>query len=269
MKILRFLFLLLVISCSFSYAQIFEVSKMKQVQEYLEDANEQTLVVFDIDMVLIQPENPAFQMHNITKYKHIARKSYLSLSKEKKEILLSLMATSCGSILVDSAGPLIINRLNEHRVPTMALTGTLTGSLSNIPNMEKFKIDRLHKLGIDFSITAPFPNEIIFKKLPKFRKNYPVYKDGILFINGPLCTKGEALVSFLKMTNFSPKKIVFVDDNKENVKKAEKALNKFDRSIEYRGLFFTGAKYSSSTSITEKQFEDAWKDLVKKAKKLD
>ena len=52
--------------CFFScQAQITQVKDMKDIYSYFDAADSKTLAIFDVDMVFVQPSDPAFQMANI------------------------------------------------------------------------------------------------------------------------------------------------------------------------------------------------------------
>ncbi len=269
MKIFKTLLFTLVSYSSLSFGQILEVTNMKDIRKHFDNATNDTLAVFDVDMVLIQPKDPAFQMANMKRYSPIAKKVSAQLPKGKKEVFLGLMTVSSDSILVDPAMPTFIKTLQDKKVSTMALTANLTGKFLHIPSMEKWRIECLKQLGINFSENAPFSKEIVFHDLPTFRGNHSVFMEGALFVNGSSCAKGDAFVVFLKKTGYSPKKIIFVDDREDNLKSLETALQEFNPAIEYTGLLFSGAKDYPSTVITEKEFETRWQDLAKQAEIID
>lgn len=79
--------------------------------------------------------------------------------------------------------------------------------------------------------------------------------DGVLFVNGTAVSKGDAFLSFLEKSGFSPSKVIFVDDREDNLKSLEAAIQKLDRSIEYQGFHYLGAQKYQSTPISEEDFE--------------
>lgn len=239
---------------------------MKGVSEHFEKADGNTLAIFDVDMVLVQPEDPAFQMANMKQYRQVAKKIMQELPAGTKDIFLNLMSLNSESLLIDTQAPALMRSLTERKTPAMALTSQLTGKLLHVESMEKFKIDRLNKLGIDFSLNAPYGEDIVFRDLPLFRGNYSLYTRGMLFVNGSICPKGEALIAFLKVIDFSPNKIIFVDDREENLKSVEASLQQYNPAIVYKGVLFTGANDYPSTAISQAEFEARWQALAHQAK---
>ena len=248
-----------------SHAQITQVSTMEEVFSYFTEADSNTLGVFDIDMVLVQTEDPAFQMANMTLHRQVAKKVMQELPSKKKEISLTLMTTKSESVLVDAKTPKYLEQLSESKIPTIALTANLTGSFPGIANLESWKVDRLSRLGIDFSTSAPYKKQIVFSHLPSFRGNYSLYVNGILFANGPEVSKGDVLVAFFEKTGFYPSKVIFIDDREENLISVEEALEKLGKSIQFQGLLYTGAKDYPSTVISEELFRSKWHEIVLEA----
>lgn len=267
---MKFFCAVLLSLCAFmskSPAEITSIRTMQEFVPYLEQADDRTLVVFDIDMVVVQPDEPAFQMANMKRHKAIAKKVSGTIPG-LQEVFINLMLVYSESVLIDEKTPGLIRGLAEKGVPTMALTANLTGSLVHVSKMEDLKIARLAGLGIDFAKGAPYAGEIIFTDLPSFRGNYCLYKSGIFFVNGSGKLKGEALVSFMKKTGFVPKKVLFIDDREDNVQILETALKAFNPEIQYQGVIFHGAGEYPSKIISEKEFEEKWQELADIAIKL-
>lgn len=248
------------------HAQIHQVKTMDQVSKHLQVADNNTLAIFDIDMVLTQPEDPAFQMKNMKLYRHVVKKIFHDLPPEKVEIFLTLMTLCSPSILVDVKTPQLLQDLGQRQIPSMALTANLTGKVHSVESMETWKIENLRGCGIDFSRSPIHDQTLIFKDLPSFRNNFVTFKEGILFTNGVLCSKGEALVAFLTKTGIHPETVVFVDDREENLKSVEEFLEQYDPDIDYVGLHYLGAQDYPSECISEKEFESRWIALAHLAK---
>jgi FMN phosphatase YigB (HAD superfamily) len=94
-------------------------------------------------------------------------------------------------------------------------------------------------------------------------------KNGVLFVNGTTVSKGDAFLSFLRKTGFSPDKIIFIDDREDNLISLEAAIQKLGRPVEYWGLHFLGAQKYLSTMISEDEFESRWQQLAVQARLLD
>lgn len=251
------------------HGEIAQVDDMKEVFDHFNNADSQTLAIFDIDMVLVQPSEPAFQMANIRRYGEISKRIMKEVPAEKQMLFLSLMTLSSNPVLIDDRIPEYLQGILQRGIPSMGLTANLTGSFGSIKNMEQWRINSLRCLGIDFSKTAPYPDSLIFNDLASYRGNYSTYLNGVFFVNGTCVAKGEALLAFLEKTNFMPNKIIFVDDREDNLKSMEAAIQKFGKPIEFRGLHFLGAQKYPSMVISEDEFQSRWRKLASEAKELD
>lgn len=263
-----FLSILMTLTTFASHAQITQVSDMKEVFEVLNAADSKTLAIFDIDMVIIQPGDPAFQMANMKRYSTISKRIMKQIPADKQMVFLSLMTISSDPVLIDEKTPQYLNQIIHRGIPAIALTANLTGKFGMIQKMEQWRVEGLQKLGIDFSRKAPCNTTLIFNELAAYRGNYSTYLNGILFVNGTTVSKGEAFLSFLKKCDFFPNKVIFIDDREENLKSLEAAIQKLDRPIEYQGIHYLGAQEYPSKMISEEEFETRWKTLASQAMEL-
>jgi hypothetical protein len=245
-------------------AQI-QVHTMDELESFFADADAKTLAIFDVDMVLVQPEDPVFQMQNMKRFSPIAKRIMGEIPTDKQMIFLALMTISSKTILIDKDMPKFFQKLRDRFIPTMALTANLTGKFLTIESMEKWRSATLRELGIDFSKICPCKEQFVFTELACFRNQYSTYIDGMLFVNGKNVTKGDALTAFLDKAKLSPSKIIFVDDREENLKSVEEAAYKL--GIEFRGIHYLGAQKYPSKPVTEEQFQSQWTSLAQAALK--
>ncbi len=255
-----------IVSC---HAVITQVNDMKDVFEHFNNADSKTLAIFDVDMVLVQPSDPAFQMANMKHFGAISKRILKEVPSEKQMMFLSLMTLSSDPILIDERTPQFLQQIIQRGIPAMALTANLTGQFATVPKMEQWRVDGLRQLGIDFSKTAPSQTPLVFDNLPSYRGNYSTYLDGVLFVNGTVVSKGDAFLSFIEKTDFYPDKVIFIDDREDNLKSLEAAIQKLAKPIEYHGLHYTGALKYPSKIISEDEFESRWQKLASQAKELN
>jgi len=247
---------------AFCHGEIKQVKDMDTLIELFKDADENTLAIFDVDMVLVQPSNPAFQMANIKRFGAIANSIMNDIPLEKKMIFFCLMTITSETILIDTKMPQFLKQLHSKKVPTMALTANLTGEFFDIKNMQQWRLESLQKLGIDFSRSSPSASSFVFHELASYRGNYSSYSNGVLFVNGIEVSKGEALLSFFDKAGYKPHKIIFVDDREENLINVEATLKKLEKPVHFQGLHFLGAQNYPSKLITEQEFESEWQKLA-------
>jgi hypothetical protein len=259
---------MLIFSC-YCNAQMTQVVDMEEILIHFNESKTMTWGIFDIDMVLVQPSEPAFQMPNMKRHSAVSKRIIEEIPQGKKELFLSLMSIGSEPILIDAKVPAFLKELSARGIFLMALTANLTGELASVKSMEDWRVQGLQHLGIDFSNTAPHKGAIAFPTLPLYRGNSPVYKEGILFANGTSCSKGEVLTAFIKKVGSHPQKIIFIDDREENLHSVETALYQLDPSIEYLGVHYLGAKQYPSPLVTEEEFIAKWKQLVQAALLLE
>ena len=251
------------------HAEIKQVNDMKEVFEYFIEADSKTLAIFDIDMVLVQPSDPAFQMANMKRFGAISKRIMKEVPTEKQMMFLSLMTISSAPVLIDDSTPQFLKKIIQKGIPAMALTANLTGSFGTIRNMEQWRVNSLRCLGIDFSESAPYKAPLMFDNLASYRGYYSNFLNGILFVNGTVVSKGDAFLSFIEKTKLSPERIIFIDDREDNLKSLEAAIQQLGKPIEYHGLHYIGAQKYPSKTISEEEFESRWQQLALQAKQLD
>lgn len=268
-KVYTFL-LVFVTSCIFSCGcATRELNDMQEIFHLIENqVTPATWVIFDIDMVLIQPSDPAFQMPNMKRFNTIAKRVMKSIPSDKQMVFLSLITVESPSILIDRHLPGLFQEMARNKVTAMALTSNLTGSFKGIPNMEAWRVETLKKLGINFSAMAPHHGPVVLDDLPTYRGHYSAYMDGILFVNGNAISKGDALLAFFKKIHQQPERVIFIDDRQENIQSVDDALKTLSKPVQYEGIHYTGAALYPSAEVTERVFESQWEKLASEAKEL-
>ena len=215
------------ISITIIDAKIIEIKNISEISKYAKDEN--TLVVFDIDNTILEPDNnngygsdqwfsalvknktdkgldtiPAIEMvlpeyfkaHETIKVKPVEENETLKIIKQLQKQKIHVMALSARSF------PMIDNTFRQFKEMNIDLTQT---SLSNqTMNFKKFK----------------FPAK---------------YNKGILFIGNN--NKGKLLKTYLSSISFEPSKIVMIDDKEHHLKKIE---------TEFKGtkISFIGLRYA-------------------------
>lgn len=250
----------------FAYASIQQISSLNEAKVLFEQADVNTLVIFDIDYTLTMPTEPALQMPNIKKNKQLFKSMLEGFSGEDKRIFSALFISRAESLLIEPSVVEMIESFQNSGIRTLALTATLTGSLGPIKCFEDWRYEELKKLGIDFSLSFPKVKSIYFKNMHIYQNYYPVYKGGILLCNHENNSKGEVLKEFLDQIDWKPKKVIFLDDDIKNVESMEKALKEL--SIEHMGLHYKGAEKFPSQAISEEDIRMKWESILKTIKEL-
>lgn len=244
--------------------QIKAISSLNEIEGYLKDP-EKTLIVFDVDYVLIQPSDPCYQFPNFRRHMRLAKKLFGQLTPLQRDLFASLLVfDEAGSSLIESQAPLFIRQLQQKGYKTIGLTATLTGKLQN-KDLKNARIDQLKNVAIDFSQIFPSVNHIRMQTLPANMTEYPEFYQGVLFANGEnkKVMKGVVLKEFLKAVNLQPEYILVIDDRKNNL---EVIAEEFKNSpIMIQGLHYHGNMIFPSKKVTRTLFYAKGSALAKKA----
>lgn len=209
------------------------IQSMNQVLPILEQCDATSLVIFDVDEVLIRPGDrihlPKFFMNSPGKE---LKTNFEKKAGDRIEYIWSKVMLEAHRELTEACLIPIIDVLRQKGVKIIALTKLRSGPYGIIPSLEHYRFEQLIKLGIDFRSSFNF--NYIFTELPFLYDNYPVFYNGIICTND--CSKGETLGAFLDRSNFQPQTIIFFDDLIENVKSVEQEIQK--RAIEFYGFHY-------------------------------
>jgi len=186
------------------------------------DFSEKSLVVFDVDRVLIDSRDAILRLANRNLLLQLKMKYAGTLPPKIVADLTSLVYLQGNSLLIDPQSVELINSLKKRAVPVIALTATSIGGIGKIASIQDWRLEELEKFGISF--------ESSFSQYPGFELSdltglgpSPVFKKGILFSS--IYSKGLVLASFLKTVGFQPDKVLFLDDLLYNVTSVENALD--------------------------------------------
>lgn len=213
------------------------------------DYNRATLLVLDIDNTILRPITHLGSDQWF--YAMVAKKESEGLSHfEAVNATLPLwfiIQESVDIIPVESITPSIIADLQKRGVTVIALTAR---SLT----VAHRTVQQLQSIGINLSSNLPHECPI------KYGDDQPaLYIDGIIFVGNH--DKGEVLAYWLSQINYTPKKVIFVDDKLKNIHSVEKAINKC-------GYPFIGLRYGYLDeyikTIDINQVEKEYKSFIHK-----
>lgn len=245
---------------------------MKDLAPYIETLDSDSLVVFDIDMVLLQPGEPAFQYPNLIRYQDIYKSFKKSLSADHFEAALNLILTDFDAILVDPLTPTFIKKLAHKGIKAIALSNALPGSFGPIPNMEQWRVEKLKSFGIDFSYSFPDLDSLVLDSLTDHNGRSPAYQNGVIHAGGESnpedVGKGPVLLSFLNEIRWMPNILVFIDDKEKHVKNVEKTLKKEAPDLHFIGVVFEGAKLYPSKYVDAGTFKEKFEYLANQARSI-
>jgi hypothetical protein len=288
-KIIQFAFFGL--SAQTLYAESITISSFKELPAIVDKEKPESpsdlLLLLDVDMTLIEPNHPALTYPFFKKYHEAFKKILSLLSPEEKDKVSTFVSQKLPQNLIEKETPGIIKELQKKNIKVIGFTASLTGQLKGFKQKALFeKRDSLQKMGIDFISAFNDRSHVVpFTSYPLYCGFYPMFYHGLLSSNGEgKFTKGEVLISFLEhvgkrydevmsalkkpLKGYYPKVIMMVDDRKNNLETVENALKKYDASIKFIGITYSGAAEKKPTKeITEKEFNEFWKNQISKYSK--
>src|SRR5690349_19229694 len=135
---------------------------MREIQTAFEQSTGETLGLFDIDMVLVQPSASAFQMANMKRHRSALKALLEPLSQLEKDMTLMLILQQGHTILVEPQTPSIVANIHKKTPKLIALTSTLTGQWDKIQDGVLFRAEQLKSVNIDFASSFPTVHPITF-----------------------------------------------------------------------------------------------------------
>jgi FMN phosphatase YigB (HAD superfamily) len=244
------------------------IHSINEAREEFLKADQQTLVVFDVDETLLCYYSvglfiaydlgaiPEEDMPYALKMKD-EFVSYLNkVGRERANALFnSFYLTKSSGELVEPAFVQTIHDLQVRGAKTVALTALPGGQFGSVRCGRTLRYDILKHHGIDFR--SSFNSEfLVFDGLNAYNNEYPMFYKGILFASYKN-NKGVVLGAFFDRIGWTPKKVLFFDDNNDRVKDVCNEMKK--RSIPCQGYWYRGVDHCKkppfNRAIAEVQLE--------------
>lgn len=225
---------------------IFPIEQIHESESYLVDADKETLVLFDIDLTLSQPSEPAAQMPNIVRHKDVF-KQLLESARPPTGDILTAVTTWSPHILIEEETPHVVARIAKRTIPMIAFTAACTST-------KGWRHKDLKRLGYDFSQT-----------FEKTELASPCFSNGVLICGDE--AKGSVLIDFLRAMDLKYKKIIFIDDRENNLLSVQEALSQHYPQTTFVGLHYKGANNYPSKAVDKKEFRSVWKSIIASAEK--
>ncbi len=204
-------------------AEIHEIKQISEVLSYI-NANQQQIVIFDIDNTLLCPAqdlgSDQWFSYHLKQHMH----NGLDLATAVNLILPTYIHLQNHLELIPTEACLVENLKSIELAcnHTICLTARSLGLVTRT-------CEQLAKNQLFFQVP-----EINHAKLSL--PNHSLYQDGVLFC-GNNC-KGTVLIKFLEACHFAPTQIILVDDKLYNLQAVEKQLSAFN--IHFVGLRYAG-----------------------------
>lgn len=208
------------------HAEIVEIHHIDDIRPYV---TKNTLCLFDIDDTLIDPPISlgSSTWRNWVKAKLTGYTTDFTLY----DALTLHIAKMVPYKTVEPHTALLISDLQANGIPVFAFTarGRTQWYTTDLEGIDRFTYDQLKNVGIDFTKTT------VPAELQAINPDY--FYNGIIFAQH--IKKGDLLQYLLNDLNYSPSKVIFVDDKLDQVKSVEATLKEM-------GVPFIGFWYKRS-----------------------
>lgn len=209
--------------------------------------NHNSLIVFDVDDVLLSPTDQLLKSHNKFFLDQAFSETLRKSSLMHAEKIWSIAWKDHKAELIDQRIPFFIKELQRkktHRV--IALTKANTGSYGILKNIEIHRAEMLKKLNINFFLTnQKLHNKIFYGRKCKNTSYFPCYYQGIIYTCG--LPKEEILDLFLTEYKLNPESLFFIDDQYKNLEQMEMYCQK-------KGISFYGYHYIKVQNTKKRKF---------------
>jgi len=223
-------------NCPVSSSKILSTNDLRVIEKLLEEADEDTLVLWDVDQTLLTPNDPILK----PKWEKLldqllgGKKFIVDESGKTRYIFREILMNAPHS-LVDANSISLVQELQKKGVPVIAFSAAPGGKIGLVDSFIDWRINELQHFGFDFSSSFPNVETLRLPKDPDIEFP-PIYKSGVLITS--LHDKGPVLIDFFKLTNWKPKKVIFIDDQMSNIKSVVESL---EDEIQTIGVHYTAA----------------------------
>lgn len=217
--------------------EILSTNDLSVLENLIEDADESTLVLWDVDHTLITPDDPILKpkWENLLDEWLGGGKSIVDSLGKTRYVFREVLMSAPHSI-VDEDSLLLMEKIKQKQIPMIAFSAAPGGKVGKIESFIDWRIDELKKFGFDFSNSFSDIQSFTLPKDPELEFS-PVYKSGVLITS--LHNKGSVLLDFLNAVQWKGKKVIFIDDQLGNIQSVVHALEALD--IEVIGIHYTAA----------------------------
>ncbi|ETZ04341.1 DUF2608 domain-containing protein [Holospora undulata] len=215
------------------------ISYIKEISEAVKNADQDTLVVFDVDNVISAPSDLIGRPKARPVRRAVFKEYEQKYGKERAVHIHSLYYLRASEEFVEKEIKEIILGLYARKIPSIALTAMGTGKFGNIDDPMHLRVFRLKEKGILFGF------ENLNKRI--LWDDEAGYESGVIFSGKQ--SKGEALQYFLEnIAHWKPKHIIFVDDNLEYLNSMSSMCNRL--KIKFTGFHYKAAVFDQDEELS-------------------
>ncbi len=219
------------------------ISYINEISEALKNADQDTLVVFDVDNVISAPIDLIGRPKASPVRRAIFKEYEQKYGDERVKRIHALYMMKGNGGLVEPAVKEIIIELQKRGIPTIALTAKGTEKFGDISDPMEWRISRLKRKGIVFAFEN-LNKRILWDDEAGDKAGF---ESGVIFSGKQ--PKGKALQYFLeKIAHYKPKHIIFVDDNPEYLNSVHEMCSKL--SIKFTGFHYKAAVFDQDQELS-------------------
>ena len=224
------------------------------------------LLLCDMD-VLLESENPAFQLCNIRRH-YAALKGFLSPFSEtsQEQIFLTIIGKS-PTQLVDKKAPNVIQECQKKGVIVGAI-GIAPGDFAAAQKtIEERRYDALSAQNIHLSTFKGLGGQAIFQELPPLYGHCPTFYKGLITAHKlqQLNTKAETLIGLFNRISTMPRTIIYIAPVYEDLVRVHQALTSLLPNTSFIGVFYQRQHQQNPPFLTAETFLKAWTKVAKEA----
>ncbi len=245
-------------------AEILETKDADVIRDKISTLQKGDMALFDVKHVIFHSADQVMRHEHKSFFKQKFSKIEKDFGKEKAMRLKSIVLNSYRPVVVDYEIPEIINQAQKKGIIVFALTSGYASDYGTIKNRADLRIKLIKDVDIDFSKSKSIePIDLSNNKLSvDDNDSKPLFQDGVIFASK--ISKGEILGRFLKATRLKPKRIIFVDNQIQNVLLVEEKCKEL--GIEYIGINFTKLYKKSYEQLDKKLAEKKFEVLLSEDK---
>jgi hypothetical protein len=231
------------------------------IERELSSVDGDTLVGFDCDEVLTTLSEQVWKERSRQFFLEWCGKNIANFSEQVFYDVANFILTSSKNFLVNRKMPKIVDGLHAKGTKAVVVTALSPKPIESVADPTMWRVRTLENFGYDFK---SFWEELPDKCFEEFGGEYfPAYSSGVLCCGD--IPKGRCLAAFMAYANVHPKKIVFIDDKRENLEDVMDMTR--SKGIEFVGVeYFEANKIISKIPFSEKRI--AYQLLTLKEKKI-
>ncbi|MBY0533961.1 MAG: DUF2608 domain-containing protein [Rickettsiaceae bacterium] len=237
---------------------------LNALRDEIKSMQKRDLVIFDVDYVLIRPTDE-YAISNVPYREQKWQELTRNCNFAQQINYYGAVVANANWLLVDPEILDIMRDLQSRDIHAIALTALYTGAHEKIKTLEDWRINQLLNMGFDFLKSCPLPlkSDLVMPDLEN-GYGYPMLKSGIIF--AAQLPKGLVLGEIFNRVKYKPRKIVFIDDDENNIK----SVYEFAKGV---GITFSGFTYRAidvvpTIAVNEEIDELRFQILLKEKKWL-